>query len=340
MRIAALLVVLAVVLAGCGSSGSKKPVAAPAGSVAQVGKQTITVDDLNGMLASARSYYKTQKQTFPKQGTAAYTKVRNKAIEFLVQGDVFLQEADRLGVAVTDKKLDSTIAAMRKQNFAGSEKKLDAAIKKQGLTYDQFRAQERIQLAESALQAKIANGAKVSDSDARAYWSKHKSDYKTPASRSVRHILVAKKSLADSLYAKLKNGASFASLVKKYSTDTGSKATGGKLTDTKGSFVPQFEKVAFALKTNEISKPVHSQFGWHIIQALGPVKNTPAHVQPFSKVKSQIVTNLTQQQQGAAWQNYLAKVAKDFKGKVAYQTGYAPATTTTPTTPAPPTTTG
>jgi parvulin-like peptidyl-prolyl isomerase len=320
VRIAALLVVLAVVLAGCGSSGSK-PVSAPAGSVAQVGEKTITVDDLNGMLSSARAYYKTHKQTFPRPGTAAYKKVHNEAIEFLVQGAVFEQEAQRLGVGITDKKLDSTIATLRKQSFGGSQKKLLAEIEKQGLTYSQFRSQERTQLVEGTLQTKIAGEAKVSDGEARAYWAKHKSDYKTPASRSVRHILVAKKALADSIYAKLKNGASFVSLVKKYSTDTGSKATGGKLTDTKGSFVPQFEKVAFALKTNEISKPVHSQFGWHIIQALGPI--VPPKLQPYSQVSQSIKQALLPEKQQNALQSFTEQAyAKYCAGQLAYGTGY------------------
>lgn len=322
MRIAA-LIVLAAVLAGCGSSSSKSsgPVTAPAGSVAQVGKQTISAGDLKGMLASAEQYYKSQKKTFPKQGTAAYAKVRNQAIEYLVQGAIFEQEAQRLGIGVTDKKLDSTITAMKNQTFGGSQKKLDAAIAKQGLTYDQFRYQERVQLAESALQTKIANGATVSDAQAKAYWAKNRSSYQTAASRSVRHILVAKKSLADSLYRQLKSGASFSALVKKYSTDTGSKSSGGKLTDTKGSFVPEFEKVAFALKTNEISKPVHSQYGWHIIQALGPIQ--PAKLESYSQAASAIKQSLLPQTQQQALQSYTEKTYASYcAGQIAYGAGY------------------
>ena len=75
-----------------------------------------------------------------------------------------------------------------------------------------------------------------------------------------------------------------------------------------------------------------SVYGYHIIQALGPV--TPAHTQSFNQVKAQIQANLAQQQKQTAWQSWLAKMAKDFKGKVAYQVNYQPATTTTPTTPA------
>ena len=322
MRIAA-LIVLAAVLAGCGSSSSKTsgPVTAPPGAVAQVGKQTITPDDLKGMLASAARYYTSQKKTFPKQGTAAYAKVRNQALEYLIQGAIFEQEAQRLGLGITDKKVDSTIATMKSQTFGGSEKKLRAAIAKQGLTYDQFRYQERVQLAETALENKIANGATVTDAEAKAYWAKNRSSYKSPASRSVRHILVAKKSLADTLYRQLQNGASFTALVKKYSTDTGSKATGGKLTDTKGSFVPEFEKVAFALKTDEISKPVHSQYGWHIIQALGPIQ--PAKLESYSQASIAIKQSLLPQTQQKALQSYTEKTYASYcAGQIAYGAGY------------------
>src|SRR5581483_5719230 len=129
-------------------------------------------------------------------------------------------------------------------------------------------------------------------------------------SRVVRHILVAKKSLAQSIYTQLQNGASFVSLVKRYSTDTGSKSNGGRITDTKGSLVAPFEKVAFSLKTNEISKPVHSQYGWHIIQALTPVK--PATVKTYAQAKSSIKSTLLKQKQTVALKAWTTELVKAF----------------------------
>jgi foldase protein PrsA len=337
-----LTLVLVAVLAACGGGGSGS---VPADSVAKVGSTTISKASLNSVINYAIAISKSQGQPAPKVGTAAYTTLRDQAVVFLVNNEEYRQESQKLGVSVTQQDVDKQVSLVEKGRFNGSKAKLEAALKKSGITLSQL---EQYNIGPNLLlrkiQAKVTASVKVSDADAQKYYNQNKASFSTPAetTRDVRHILVKSKSQAEQLETKLANGASFAALARKYSTDTGSAQNGGKLTAVKGQLVKPFQDVAFSLKTGKVSQPVHSQFGWHIIQALGPVKNTPAHVQSFSQVKSQIVTTLTQQQQSAAWQNWLAKVAKDYKGKVSYQTGYAPATTTTPTTPTtpPPTTTG
>ena len=152
----------------------------------------------------------------------------------------------------------------------------------------------------------------------------------------MRHILVSSKAQALKLEQQLKNGASFAQLAKRYSKDTGTAQLGGDYTAVEGRDVPQFDKAAFALKTNQISAPVHSQFGWHIIQALGPV--IPPKTTPFSQVQQTIEQTLLQQKQQALWGAWLANLAKKYS--VVYAVGYAPPTTTASATLPAPTTTG
>lgn len=85
-----------------------------------------------------------------------------------------------------------------------------------------------------------------------------------------RHILVANQDLAKQLVERLKNGEDFGTLAMEFSTDTGSAVKGGDLGwFGKGSMIPEFEQAAFSLKIGEISDPIKSQYGWHIIQVLG-----------------------------------------------------------------------
>jgi parvulin-like peptidyl-prolyl isomerase len=175
----------------------------------------------------------------------------------------------------------------------------------------------------------VTADVKISDADLMKYYTAHKKQFSQPASREVRHILVKKKSLADSLYAQLKGGADFGALAKKYSQDPGSKAQGGKLTVSKGQTVPPFDKAAFSLKKNELSQPVHTTYGWHIIQPLGDVK--PAKVTPFAQVKNQIKGQLAQTKKQDTMRKWVDQTKKDFAGKIRYAAGFAPPSTGTTT---------
>lgn len=84
----------------------------------------------------------------------------------------------------------------------------------------------------------------------------------------VSHILVANEAEAKTIKVELnKNPKKFEAIAKKSSQDTGSKASGGEIGYViEGQLVPEFEQKAFSMKVNEISDPVKTQFGWHIIK--------------------------------------------------------------------------
>ena len=111
----------------------------------------------------------------------------------------------------------------------------------------------------------VTRGIRFTAADAKKYYEDNPAQFKVAAGRTASHILVPTKAEADKIRAEATD-ANFAELAKEYSTDTGTKDQGGSLGQIqKGQLVPEFEKVAFALKSGEISEPVKTQFGWHII---------------------------------------------------------------------------
>jgi foldase protein PrsA len=322
-----LVAALAAVLAGCGGDGGGN---VPGNAVAKVGDQTITQQQFDQLIDQARRSYKTQKRPFPKAGSQEYQALKNQAVQYLVQRVEFAQEADDLGITVTDKNIADRLKQIKKQYFGGSETRYKKQLKEQGLTDEQVKADVKAQLISEKIFKSVTDDVKVTDAQLKKYYDGHQSQYGVPEQREVAHILVKKKELADNLYDQIKNGADFSKLAKQYSQDPGSKKQGGKLTISKGQTVGPFDQTAFLLSTGQVSRPVKTDFGYHIIKAVGDVK--PAKTTPFAKVKSSIRQQLLQQKKNEAMTNWSNKLKKDFDGKISYQTGYAPPKTTTQAT--------
>ncbi|MFL6015504.1 MAG: peptidylprolyl isomerase, partial [Gaiellaceae bacterium] len=178
--------------------------------------------------------------------------------------------------------------------------------------------------------AKVTEKVKVGDADIKKYYDAHQDQYGVPEQRDIAHILVKKKALADQLYTQIQDGANFAALAKKYSQDPGSKNQGGKLTISKGQTVAPFDQTAFLMRTGQVSHPVKTEFGYHIIKALGPIK--AARTTPYSQVKESIRQQLAQTKKNGAMTKWVNDTKKDFANKIHYQVGYAPPSTSTAAT--------
>ncbi|HWL34354.1 MAG TPA: peptidylprolyl isomerase [Gaiellaceae bacterium] len=318
-RLVLLLCALAsIALAGCG--GSSKDV--PADAVAVVDGEEVARSDYEALITQAKTSYKNQKRDFPAAGSQEFQTLRNQAVQFLVQREQFEQEAESLNVEVTEKQVDARLAQIQKQYFGGDKKKFEKQLTEQGITEKQVRNDIRSQIVSEKIFAQVTGEVKVTDAQIEEYYEKNKAQYSQPESREVRHILVKTKKQADELYAQLQGDADFAALAKKFSEDTGSKANGGKLTISKGQTVAPFDQTAFLLKKNEISKPVKTEFGYHIIQPLGETK--AAKVTPLAEVKVSIKQQLEQTKKNEAMTKWVDELKQDYKDKVSYATGFTP----------------
>ena len=319
---ASALAAVTLVAAGCGGSDE-----VPANAVAVVDGKEISRATLDDLLARAKKSYTAQKRAFPKAGTSEYQSLQTQAVAYLVQRQEYATEAEKLGIQVSDGQITKKLQEVKKQYFGGNDAKFEKGLQDQGYTVATLRDDIRSQLVTEGIYKKVTNDVKVTDADVKAYYDQNKSKYSVPESRSVRHILVKTKAEADAIHSQLQNGGDFAAIAKAKSLDPGSKDQGGKLTVTRGQTVAPFDKAAFSLKTNELSQPVKTEFGYHLIQPLADVK--PGSVTPFAQVKSQIRSQLESERKNSAVNDWVAEVEKSYKDKVQYAAGFEPPDTST-----------
>jgi foldase protein PrsA len=327
-----LLVSLALVATACGGGSDS----VPADAVAVVNGTEISKAQLSEYMELTKNGYERTKQAFPKAGTPEYQDLQSKNIALLVELVQLQQAAEDLGLKITNKDVEKLENDVIKSKFDGDRAEYVKALEKAGYTPEQYRKTAYLySVLSSKIFTAVTKDVTVTPQEVLAYYTANQAQYGTPRSREVRHILIqvkdkdgnvdfaASKAKADDVYAQLKAGADFAALVKKYSADTGSVADGGKYSVVEGQgTVAEFEKAAFALATHEISKPVKTQFGYHLIEPIEDTKKATA--QPFEKVQASIKALLLQQKRTEEIQKWVEDQKAAYDGKISYAAGYEP----------------
>lgn len=154
---------------------------------------------------------------------------------------------------VTDEEIDAELATLKEELGEG----YDAALAQNNLTEDMLKSNIRTSL----LQEKATLDVEVTDEEIQTYYDQASQEL------NARHILVEDEATAKEIIGKLNDGGDFAKLAKEFSADPGSGAQGGDLGwFSVGMMVPEFNDAAYALEVDEISEPVQSQHGFHVIQ--------------------------------------------------------------------------
>jgi foldase protein PrsA len=332
------LAVGALGLAACGGGGGPSASKLPTGVVAQVQDSQITQAELDQAMAVQAAQAKTQGQTFPTAGTEQYTSLRQQVLQQIVFQRIIDFESAKCGARckVTPSEIDKELTRIKKSaQFGGSQAKFDKFLKDRKLTLKDARQLLRNQLESPKLSAYVTRGVRFTEADARRYYQQNPTQFQVAASRDARHILVKNKALAQRIRGQINDG-NFATLARKYSIDPGTKSQGGELgAIQRGTLVPEFERVAFALKDGQISKPFKTQFGWHIVQ----VHIKPARKQTFAQAKKQIISSQLQLRRTSVLNAWQTKVLASYEKHTTYASpDLAPAATTAAATAPVPTT--
>ncbi|MCX7749437.1 MAG: peptidylprolyl isomerase [Clostridia bacterium] len=155
---------------------------------------------------------------------------------------------------------------------------------------------------------KVLNSAVVGENEVVAYYLANQSQFSAPASVSASHILVDELEKAQDIAKEIENGLSFSDAAKEYSKCPSGKQGGSLGYFSAGRMVPEFEKAAFGMEKGEISSPVKTQFGYHLIMVED--KKDEA-VKSVDQVRDQIVSQIMAQKQNELYQSKV----NELKGK-------------------------
>jgi peptidyl-prolyl cis-trans isomerase C len=273
-------------------------------------------------------------QTIPEEQRAM---VRSNLLQNLIINRILIQKATAEDNSKIGKMVDAYLAQARSNS--ASPEAFEARVKATGMTLAQLRDKMlEEQLCRSIRLREITNGIVITDVEIKKFYQDNPDKFQMPERVRAAHILVStqdpvsrqnltpdkkkeKLKLAGELKARAEKGEDFAALAKQYSDDPGSKNKGGEYTFRRGQMVPEFEAAAFSMKVNQISDPVETQYGYHVIKLL---EKLPASKVDYAKAGPDIRDYLTEKQAEKALPAYLDKLKASADVKILDQGGAKP----------------
>ena len=287
--------------------------------VARIQDKEITLKDLDTQIAQnitkIKQKYNVDNISKSNEAVKELEQNRSDVLDVLVKQEIFQRKAKELKLVPSNDDLNNQVEEHLKAlkevwNKSGG---YDAALKENNHTETKLKEELKKSIISNRVSENIINNVKVSEKDAKDYYDSHKQEmYTKSGGADMYHILVSTEDKAKEIKTKLDNGAKFADLAKEYGTDE-SRTAGGSLGyfeyDSK-AMDQDFLNAAKFLKEGQISNPVKTQFGYHIIM----VKNIKEQsLTPFDEVKKEIETTLLQKKQKDAVTKKIEEWKKEFK---------------------------
>lgn len=172
----------------------------------------------------------------------------------------------------------------------------------------------KLTLISTLLEKEIEDKAKVTDKDIKDYYDANKKNFMSNNEVRASHILVKSEEDAVKILDQIKKGGNFAKIAKASSLDAGSAKNGGDIGFfSRGQMVPEFERAAFSLKVGEVSGPVKTQYGFHIIKVTG---RKEGNIVEFEKVRPVLTQRLTAEKQKQVFDTYVNELKNSYKVEI------------------------
>lgn len=257
-------------------------------------KKEDTVAKFNGEAISKDELYSKMVEQY---GSATVDKI--------ISEKIVAAEAKKQKVSVKDSELNQEIETLKASY--GGEEAFNQALETNNTSLAYLKQDLKNYLTIKKL---LGPEITITEEEMKTYFDKNKDSFAQAEQIKASHILVADEKTANKVKQKLNDGADFAELAKEYSTDESTKDSGGELGYfAKGTMVKEFDDAAFGLAVGEVSKPVKTDYGYHIIKVEAKKKAKEAN---YNDSKAKIKETLLDQKIDSEYTTWLEKKKKSY----------------------------
>jgi len=242
------------------------------------------------------------------------TAIRREILDTLVADRLLDQQVKVLKIDVSEREIDSVIDDLRGRNGV-TQQQLEQILMSQGMSLAEYRTGMHKQLLKlKIINLKVRSKVQVSDQDVMSLYNRQRAAAGQDVQLHVQHILFAlppnagaedvarQQQQAVQALKRARAGEDFGKLAGELSADVSAKQNGDMGFFRRGDLVDSFEKAAFALRPGEISEPVRTPLGWHVIRL---VERKSSAVGELKDVEAQLRDRLYQEEVEVAFKRYI-----------------------------------
>ncbi len=247
--------------------------------------------------------------------------LRKKALEYLINRELLYHEAKKKGIKVSKEQLDKLIEELKQQYK--SKENLEKLLQQTGITLEQFREELKKRLMIDKLIKEYVE-VNLTEEELKKYYEENKYKFKEPESLKLRYIYIKvdptnpkgrqiAKEKAEKAYKEIMSGKDFGDVAYRYSDDL-SRIKGGEIGFVhKGRFEKKIEEEIYKLKKGEVSKPIETTVGFHIVKV---EDKRPERLVSFEKIKEKLKRELTEKIRKERFEALLENAKKDLKVEI------------------------
>lgn len=295
VKVTSTILVGAMLLTGCGAGSD---------TVAKVNGDAISVEAYSKDYNVIKRNYEAQfgpdflEQEGP-DGVSMEKVLKENVLDKLIVEQIIMQKAEKEKFMATDEEVNKEVTGFKE--MVGGQEGFDNFLKTNDMDEEYFKSGIKKEITVEKYREKFLKDLKLEDKDLKEYYEANKEKYETI---KASHILVEKEEDAKAISKELKEGGDFAELSKKSIEPDAAEREGDLGYFGRGQMVPEFEEAAFKLKVDEISDPVKTEHGYHVIKVTDKKDS-------FDKVKEEVKGDLENEKFG----ENLEKLKEDAKVK-------------------------